>query len=189
LEIGNTIFTEPNPFNPGGNLQPGDAYESTYGTFAMDLSDPDLPGLRLPTERQRGGIVWVPAFTDMKLHDITDGQDDPNVEPLNMHFPGTSAAFHAGNSHFLTKKLWGAANEMPFFHHGRYTTMRQAIEAHAGEASDVMDAYDALSSADQDSIVEFLKTLRVLPVDAPSLIVDENGQAKPWRDFPYHWRP
>ena len=30
-----------------------------------------------------------------------------------------------GNCRFLTKRLWGAANEPPFFHHGLFTTLRQ----------------------------------------------------------------
>ena len=51
-----------------------------------------------------------------------------------MQWPAGSPAFFAGNSRFLTRKLWGAANEPPYFHHGKYTTMREAIHAHAGEA-------------------------------------------------------
>jgi cytochrome c peroxidase len=80
----------------------------------------------------------------------------------------------------LTKKLWGAANEAPYFHHGKYTTMRQAIEAHAGEAQASTDAWWALSAYERDSIIEFLKTLQVLPEGTTALVVDEDGAPRSW---------
>jgi hypothetical protein len=168
------FYSEPNPFNPAGNLQPGDAPD-----LVLDLNSGSFPTPRL---RARRGVTWVPAFTDLKLHDITSGPDDPNREPLNMLAPAGSDAFFAGNSHFLTKKLWGAANERPYFHHGQYTTLRQAILAHAGEAEDARQAFEALSDHEQGSIIEFLKTLQVLPKGTKSLIVDEDGT-------PRHWPP
>jgi hypothetical protein len=33
----------------------------------------------------------------------------------------------AGNTNFITRKLWGIANSGPFMHHGKFTTMREAI--------------------------------------------------------------
>lgn len=167
------VFTEPNPYNPPGNLRPGDA-----PTFAVDLNDPRLPGVRLRADRN--GVTWVPAFTDFKLHDITSGPDDPNREPLNMHFPGGSAEFLAGNSRFLTKRLWGAANEPPYFHHGLCTTMREAIHFHAGEAQAAADAFHALSDFEKDSIIEFLKTLQVLPEGVRQAVVDEHFRPRRW---------
>ena len=168
------VFTEPNPFNPPGNLRPGDA-----PVYAVDLNDKSLPGVRLQADK-KSGVTWVPAFTDFKLHDITSGPADPNREPLNMHFPGGSAEFLAGNSRFLTKRLWGAANEAPFLHHGLCTTMREAIEFHAGEAQAAADAFAALSAYEQDAIVEFLKTLQVLPAGVKHAVVDENFHPRPW---------
>jgi CxxC motif-containing protein (DUF1111 family) len=41
--------------------------------------------------------------------------------------------------------------------------LRQATEAHAGEALASRQAFDALGEADQDRIIEFLKSLQVLP--------------------------
>lgn len=182
LDDSGWIYSEPNPYNPTGNLRPEDPYVADYGTYEIDLNDRHLPGPRL---RKHRGKVYVPAFTDLKLHDITTGApDDPNREPLDMQEPGGSAGFFAGNSKFLTKKLWGAANEPPYFHHGLYTTMRQAVEAHAGDAQDVMDEYFALSSYDQDTIIEFLKTLQVLPAGSRHLVVDERGRPRQWRPFP-----
>ncbi|MCB1036761.1 MAG: thiol oxidoreductase [Acidobacteria bacterium] len=172
LDNGGWFYTEPNPYNPAGNLQPGDAPD-----FVVNLNSKILPEPRLRAVR---GVTMVPAFTDLKLHDITSGPNDPNREALDMQQPAGSAAFFAGNSYFLTKKLWGAANERPYFHHGQYTTLRQAILAHAGEAEDSRISFEALSDYEQGSIIEFLKTLQVLPRGTKSLVVDENMVPRAW---------
>jgi len=154
------IYTEPNPYNPPGNLQPGDA-----PALAVDLTSDELPGPRL---KPTGNIVWVPAFTDFKLHDITSGPDDPNREPLDMNQPAGSPAFFLGNSRFLTRRLWGIANQHPFGHHGIYTTMREAVLAHHGEAEDSYNRFQNLSQYDQDSLIEFLKSLQIVHGKAPN---------------------
>lgn len=173
LPLYDDVFTEPNPYSPPGNLQPGE-----YPTYEVDLGHRDLPQPRLRTDRD--GVTRVPAYTDLKLHDITHGADDPNREVLNMHHAGGSPEFFGGNSQFLTKKLWGAANEPPYFHHGKFTTLREAIEAHAGEAQHTTDAFEGLDAYDQGSIIEFIKTLQVLPEGTKHLVVDENGRKRPW---------
>ncbi|MCG8461904.1 MAG: hypothetical protein MI919_36945, partial [Holophagales bacterium] len=165
-------YTEPNPFNPAGNLQPGDAPE-----LRVNLNSHSLPHPRL---RYRDGVTMVPAFTDLKLHDITSGPDDPNRETLDQQFPAGSEEFFAGNGHFLTKKLWGLANEAPFYHHGKYTTMREAIEAHAGAAQASTDGWLALSDHERNSIIEFLKTLQVLPEDTRCTVIDEKDRCRTW---------
>lgn len=149
------IYTEPNPYNPPGNLQVGEAE-----TLRVDLTHSSLPGKRPKPVK---GVVWVPAYTDLKLHDITSGPDDPNGESININAPGGSAEFLAGNRRFLTKKLWGAANERPYFHHGQFTTLREATLAHAGEALESRQNFSSLSDAEQDQIIEFLKSLQVVP--------------------------
>jgi CxxC motif-containing protein (DUF1111 family) len=105
----------------------------------------------------------VPAYTDLKLHDITSGPGDPNAEPLDQNRPIGSAAFFAGNTKFITRKLWGVGNSGPYMHHGKFTTMREAIEAHSGEGLASRQAFDGLSSYDRYCIIEFLKTLQILP--------------------------
>jgi hypothetical protein len=159
------IFTEPNPYNPSGNLQLGDA-----PLVALDLSRDDLPQPRLKPDSN--GVIQVPAFTDLKLHDICAGADDPNVEILNMQAkPGTDS-FFAGNRNFITRKLWGFATDPAFFHHGMYTTIREAILAHSSEALSSRTAFQSLSSYEQGAIIEFLKTLQVLPEGNRELMID-----------------
>jgi CxxC motif-containing protein (DUF1111 family) len=112
------------------------------------------------------------------LHDLSDGPDDPNNEPLDMNQPAGTQGFFAGNRKFLTRKLWGVANEAPFFHHGKFTTLREAVLGHGGEAAPVRDRFEALGANDRDAIIEFLKSLQVLPPGTPSLVVDENGRPR-----------
>jgi cytochrome c peroxidase len=169
------MFSEPNPFNPASphNLLPGEA-----PTLIVDLTRDDLPTPRLKPSR---GVVMVPAYTDLKLHDITTGlPGDPNIEALDMNQLAGSPAFFAENRKFLTRKLWGTANEPPFYHHGQYTTLRQAVLAHDGEAKSSRLEFEALSEYERNSVIEFLKTLQVLPPGTKHLIVDENGEKRSW---------
>jgi hypothetical protein len=165
------IFEEPNPYNPAGNLRPG----APGYPIRVDLTSDELPGPRL---QARNGVVMVPAFTDLKLHDITSGPDDPNGEALDQNQPVGSAAFFAGNRKFLTKKLWGFANSGPFMHHGKFTTIREAVLAHSGEALFSRLNYQSLTERDQGCVIEFLKTLQVVTpvVDKPQTAPDRNAQ-------------
>jgi len=148
------IYTEPSPFNPAGNMRVGDA-----PTLLVDLTSEELPGPRLRADAR--GIVWVPAFTDLKLHDITTGASDPNAEPLDQNQPAGSPKFFAGNTKFITRKLWGVGNSGPYMHHGKFTTMREAILAHSGEALSSRQSFESLPAHDRDCVIEFLKTLQV----------------------------
>jgi hypothetical protein len=168
------IYTEPNPYNPAGNLRVGEAE-----TLRVNLISADLPQPRLPLQ-PLGGIVEVPAFTDFKLHDLCDGPNDPNVEVLNMQQPAGSDEFYGGNRYFLTKRLWDSANQPPYFHHGLFTTMRQAILAHGGEGAASRAAFQRLDADGQASIIEFLKTLQVLPPGTVDRVVDEKFRKKTW---------
>lgn len=184
LDEGGEVFVEPNPFNPSGNLQPGDVYETQYGSLEVDLNGRSLPRPRLKADK-KSGVTPVFAFTDFKLHDITAGPGDPNVEPLDMQQPAGSPGFFGGNGRFLSARLWGVANQMPYYHHGQYTTMREAIEAHAGEADGVMANWAGLTESQRADVLEFLKSLQVLPERARTLVINEKGQRSKWQDFPW----
>jgi cytochrome c peroxidase len=164
------IYSEPNPFNPATNLRTGETRD-----LKVDLSSPLLPLPRLSPDAS--GTVWVEAFTDFKLHNICETGEG---EPLDMNQSQWSKKFTEGNCRFLTKRLWGAANEPPFVHHRLFTTLRQSVLAHSGEAKETRQAFQKLSSAEQDALIEFLKTLQVLPPGTRDRIVDENFRARTW---------
>ncbi len=161
------IYSEPSPYNPQGNIRAGEV-----PPLNIDLTSDDLPQPRL---KAANGVVYVPAYTDLKLHDITSGPGDPNREPLDMNQTPGTRAFFAGNGKFITRKLWGIANQHSFGHHGLYTTMREAVLAHAGEATASAAAFRSSSKYDQDCIIEFLKSLQIPPLSAKSLCVDQDG--------------
>jgi hypothetical protein len=175
------VYTEPSPYNPAGNLQPGPAnYPLTAPALSVDLTSNEVPGPHLrPNEN---GIVMVAAYTDLKLHDISatsNPSDDPECEPLDQNQPAGSAGFFAGNCKFITRKLWGFYNQGgAFMHHGKFTTAREAVETHNGEAIASRKAFDALLPEQRNEIIEFLKSLQVLPPGAKTLVVDEHGNPR-----------
>jgi CxxC motif-containing protein (DUF1111 family) len=152
LDRNGWIYTEPNPYNPAGNLQPSEA-----PALSLDLSGDDLPQPRLKPVH---GVVMVPLYTDFKLHDICNGPSDPNREVLNQNALAGSAEFFAGNERFLTRRLWTAGSKPNYFHHGQFTTIREAILNHFGEALATQQAFRALSPYQQGAVIEFLKTLK-----------------------------
>ncbi|MEO8678074.1 MAG: di-heme oxidoredictase family protein [Vicinamibacterales bacterium] len=175
LERRGWMYSEPGPFNPAGNLRRGEARAVT-----LDLTDAALPSPRLTPSRENASVIRVPAYTDFKLHDITDPADRGAAEPLDMNQPPGSRAFLAGNRKFLTRRLWGAASHPAHFHHGLFTTLRQAVLAHAGEALAERQAFQRLAADQQDAVIEFLKSLQLLPPGTKARIVDEQYRPKPW---------
>ena len=181
------IYFEPNPYNPAvgpnaPNLQLGPAnYPVSAPALTVDLTSNTLPLPRLQADL---GSVMVEAYTDLKLHDISATSNpatDPECEALDQNQPAGSPAFFAGNCKFITRKLWGFYNQGgAFMHHGKFTTAREAVEAHNGEALSQRLAFDALPANLQNSLIEFLKSLQVLPPGSKALVVDERGSPKQW---------
>lgn len=168
-------FTEPGPFNPIGNLHAGDTR-----TLRVDLNDRTLPLPRLGPGDPRDQVMMVPAYTDFKLHDVSGEAEDMPIEAIDMNWPVWAPKFAVGNRRFLTRRLWGIANSGPYFHHGMFSTMRQAVLGHAGEALESRKAFQAGSKYDQDALIEFLKSLQVLPPGTTDLVVDEHFKPKRW---------
>jgi cytochrome c peroxidase len=165
MVLENPRFTEPNPFNPPGNLRISEVPRPF--TFEMTREG---EGRRL--ERLPGGRALVRAFTDLKRHDLND-EDFSHF--ANEQLPqGTLAGFAPPSAftvpppprptrEFLTRKLWDAGNSAPYGHRGDLTTLTEAIHFHGGEARSARDAFFALPEEERACVVEFLKSLQVLP--------------------------
>jgi hypothetical protein len=182
------IYFEPNPFNPSTgpnspNLQLGPSnYPVSAPALTVDLTRNDLPQPSLHPDKN--GVIMVAAYTDLKLHDISSSSNpasDPECEPLDQNQPAGSAGFFGGNCKFITRKLWGFYNQGgAFMHHGKFTTAREAVEAHSGEALAQRQKFDSLPIDEQNEVIEFLKSLQVLPSGSKATVVDEHGRPKFW---------
>jgi len=164
LKLNNSVFTEPNPFNPPGNLRLSDV----ASPVALDLVQEGF-GPRLEPSGHNGAIVR--AFTDLKRHDLCDADYQFFCNELrpqgNLAGNASAADFTVTplprpTSEFLTRKLWDAGSSDPFGHRGDLTTMTEAIDVHGGEARRARDAFFDSTSDDRDAVIEFLKSLQVL---------------------------
>jgi cytochrome c peroxidase len=165
LVLASRRFSEPNPFNPPGNLQPGEV----VAPFEFDLVQSSASESVRPLP---GGRAAVRAFTDLKRHDLNDADFDhfANEQLTQGTLAGfadpadfTIAPVPRPTGEFLTRKLWDVGNSDPYGHRGDLTTLTEAIHFHGGDARTERDEYFALPQADQDAVIEFLKSLVVEP--------------------------
>ena len=156
LPLSSAIFSEPNPYNPAGNLRPEDVGQ----LVRFDMTTTGIGPLL--EKRGRNGAV-VRAYTDLKRHVICDGEDPYycNEQLIQGGVP---------TNQFLTRKLWDVGNSAPYGHRGDLTTITEAILHHAGEARPARTAFAALSGGEQADVIEFLKSLQVLPEGSPRQI-------------------
>src|SRR2546427_5577586 len=130
MKLRSRWFSEPNPFNPAGNLQ----LKDVSSPYAFDMTrDGEKPRL----ERAHDGGAIVRAYTDLKRHDLCGTTDQ---------FFCNEQVPQAGIStrEFLTRKLWDAGNSAPYGHRGDLTTLTEAIDHHHGEAKPTRDAFFGL---------------------------------------------
>lgn len=178
IKLNRTVFEEPNPYNPTGNLLPAHIAKS----FSFDMSK-EGPKPRL--EPVQGGGAWVRAFTDLKRHNLNDETlkhfSNEKVPQANLLGFAPASDFTIPpaprpTNQFLTRKLWDVGNSMPFGHRGDLTTMTEAIYFHGGEARSVRNAFFALPKDDQAAVVEFLKSLQILPDGSAPVMLEEETQ-------------
>src|SRR6266540_651119 len=160
LPLESSLFSEPNPFNPPGNLRPLDVRRP----IVFDLTS-DIPSPRLERRENGKRTAVVRAYTDLKRHVICDEMDPffCNERVVQNGVP---------TNQFITRKLWDVGNTAPYGHRGDLTTITEAILHHAGEARAQRERFAALPKELQSEIVEFLKQLQVLPNGAPREITD-----------------
>jgi CxxC motif-containing protein (DUF1111 family) len=103
-----------------------------------------------------GGMFTVPEalgdkvihpFSDYLLHDIGTGDGIVQVGPQDTA------------NKLRTAPLWGLRTKARFMHDLGSLSLGSAIERHQGEASDPANDFKALSPADQQALITFLKSL------------------------------
>jgi hypothetical protein len=128
-----------------------------------------------------------PAYTDLKLHTMANGPADPIAEPNDQNQPAGSLGFFAGKQKFITRKLWGLYNSGPFGHAGKFTTMRDETNfGHNGEATACTSHSRRIEPSQQDDVIEFLKSLRVLPPGTSCQLVNDRFNCLNGDDVPDH---
>ncbi len=89
----------------------------------------------------------VPAYSDLLLHDM--GEDLADGVEMGV----------ATGQEFRTQPLWGISASGPYLHDGRADTLDEAIRMHGGEADRSRQAYEAMSTTQQQNLQMFLLSL------------------------------
>lgn len=87
----------------------------------------------------------VNAFSDFLLHDIGTGD-------------GIEQAA-AGGGEFRTAPLWGLRFRRMLLHDGRALTPAEAIDAHAGQASQARDHFLRMGQPERQALLDYLSTI------------------------------
>jgi hypothetical protein len=146
-------------------------------TYNIPLNSTDVPASSLPRLTQTqpfflpflpqppAGAFYVPFFGDLKVHYM--GKFLMDLVPQGADVSGVCIP----SPYFITRPLWGVADTGPWLHDGRATSLMLAITMHGNsstgsgsEAAPIIDAFEKLSPADQQAVVNFLLSLR-LPFD------------------------
>jgi CxxC motif-containing protein (DUF1111 family) len=94
--------------------------------------------------------VTFHPYSDIAVHHMGTGLAD-----------GVSQGQATGDM-FRSAPLWGVGQRLFFLHDGRTANIVTAIEAHASsgsEANAVITNFNTLSTADQQAVVDFLRSL------------------------------
>jgi CxxC motif-containing protein (DUF1111 family) len=106
-----------------------------------------------------GGVFVVPEalgnkvihpYSDFLLHNIGTGDGIP-VLP--------SAEYASTANQMRTAPLWGLRTRNRLMHDGLSMTKQDAIQRHAGQATNVTQTYNALSDAEKNQLLAFLSSL------------------------------
>lgn len=153
------IFSEPNPYNPPGT------FSDTSQSISFDMTKRgEAP--RLKKHGKHGAVVN--AYTDLKRHNLCDSKEQADAirfycnEQLAQGRPEQDG--RPGTEFFLTRKLWDVGSSAPYGHRGDITTITEAILYHGGEGRESRDNFDSLTKDQKSSVINFLKSLQVVPL-------------------------
>ena len=168
LPLNDAIFTEPGPYNLEGTMRKKDVvrpFEVNLLTIGMAPR---------PTPGTANDPVKVRLFSDLKRHVISDSE--------RPHF-GNEVLVEGliPTDQFITRRLWAVGNTGPYGHRGDLSTIREAIHHHGGEARDARLEFERSSKAYQDAIVDFLRSMQVLPEKSPPIVFEQAKSILPYR--------
>lgn len=115
-----------------------------------------------------GGVQGI--YSDLCLHRLSDPDHNGYVREPEVPLPSGVPAL----DEWKTPPLWGVADSAPYMHDGSALTLEAAIEAHGGDAQHTRQRYqEGISKHDRDSLIAFLKALRVPSLDEDEIQADE----------------
>jgi hypothetical protein len=142
-------------------------FNRLFGTASALFKNQDdgsgFPALKRPSNQS---FLVKNVFTDFKRHDL--GPDF-----YERSYDGTM------RREFLTTALWGVGTSAPYGHDGRSVNLREVIMRHGGEALRARDAFAALSSGNQNNVLEFLRSLVLFPPDDTASTLDPGNRNAP----------
>jgi hypothetical protein len=184
MTISTTQFMEPSPRALGAfedeDLSGRNVGYTADSPLIVDLADELADPPRVV--KAADGTAVIRPYTDLRRHFMGVQLQDP----ARAYFPKTAGLADVrdlpgdadaasrdelttviGLGEFLTPELWGVGTTGPWLHDGRALTLRQAILFHGEEtpsaapsaAQAERDAFAALSVADQDKVIAFLRNL------------------------------
>jgi CxxC motif-containing protein (DUF1111 family) len=148
------MLAPPTPATPTPSTQHGNALFASIGCSlchtptlttgnAMASGSATSPSVAL-SHRQAN------LFSDLLVHHMGTGLADGITQGA------------AGPDEFRTAPLWGVGQRVFFLHDGRTSNIIQAIRDHAGqgsEANQIIENFERLSTADQQDVINFLRSL------------------------------
>jgi CxxC motif-containing protein (DUF1111 family) len=106
-------------------------------------------------------------YSDFLMHNV--GTGDGIVVPMVEHYGRrmyqikwnhfSTEDFHNARFKVRTAPLWGVRLRSRLMHDGLSVTLRDAVVRHGAEASEVAHRFEKLSPADQEAILQFLRSL------------------------------
>ena len=123
-------------------------------------------GLQKRYIRNFGSFMARGLFTDFKHHDVGQGFEE-------IDFGGTS------NSVWRTPPLWGVGSGFPWGHDGQSLTIEDAILRHGGEALASRIAYQASTTTQRDTLLNFLRKLVLYDIETLPTDMDGDGAISP----------
>ena len=113
------------------------------------------------------GSITLHPYGDFLMHNL--GTGDGILQAIREHYGHrvfqqmsgylSKQDFESSRNKIRTAPLWGVRLRPRLMHDGASLTFLDAIKRHRGEASHVTQQFEALKRADQEAIIEFLKSL------------------------------